>query len=51
MWSKEETCKLIELYREYSVLWDPSCTDEEQIKKKNNGCVEPNKEFVGHHPG
>ena len=24
-WSTEETCKLIELYREYSLLWDPTC--------------------------
>ena len=27
LWSKEETCKLIELYRQYSVVWDPSYMD------------------------
>ena len=27
MWSKEERFKLTELYREYSVPWDPSRVD------------------------
>ena len=34
MWIKEETCNLIELYREYSVLWGPSCMDYKNKFKK-----------------
>ena len=33
--SAEETCKLIELYRECSVQWDSSCLGlQEKVKKK-----------------
>ena len=33
-WSTEETCKLTELYREYSLLWDPTCIDYKINLKK-----------------
>jgi hypothetical protein len=33
-WSREETCRLIEMYCEYSLLWDPSCVDYKNRFKK-----------------
>nr|CAH7739627.1 unnamed protein product [Callosobruchus chinensis] len=33
-WNTENTCKLIELYREHSILWDPKNKDYKNRYKK-----------------
>jgi hypothetical protein len=42
-WSTEETSRLIEMYREYSLLWDPSCVDYKNRFKKVDALKETGK--------
>nr|CAH7743842.1 unnamed protein product [Callosobruchus chinensis]CAH7762688.1 unnamed protein product [Callosobruchus chinensis] len=39
-WNTENTCKLIELYREHSILWDPKNKDYKNRYKKADALKE-----------
>jgi hypothetical protein len=43
--STEETCKFTEIYREYSLLWDPSCVNYKNRFKRMDALKETGKLF------